>query len=367
MTYDSFDPKRREFLSTSMIAALGAVATDVGLLTPSTAAAQSTPESQAAVVQAVIGYPNEKGVQIERVTYPNRSAQTLIAANLFIPAGVDRSKKYAGIVVGHPFGGVKEQTAGVYALRLAEMGFVTISFDASHYGDSSGEPRYIEVPSTRVGDYSAGLDFLSTHPLVDENRIGVLGICGGGGYSVSAAQIDHRIRALATVSMYDMGRARRQGLGDTISYEQRMKTLDEIGKQLTREARGEPRRDIRALPTEPATANTPPIVREFLDYYDTPRGKHHNSTGWYSFTSLAPMMNFFPFVQIETVSPRPILMIVGERAESAYFSEDAYSKAAQPKELFIVPGATHVDLYDRPLYVGQAIEKLTKFYGQYLT
>ena len=366
MSHDSFDANRRKFLSTSMIAASGAVAAGVDLLTPRAAAAQSIAEKQPAVLQAVIGYPNEKGVQIERVTYPNQSAQTLIAANLFLPASVDRSKKYAGIVVGHPFGGVKEQTAGVYALRLAEMGSVTISFDASHYGDSSGEPRYIEVPSTRVEDYSAGVDFLSNHGLVDENRIGVLGICGGGGYSVGAAQIDHRIRALATVSMYDMGRARRQGLGDTMSYEPRMKRLDEIGKQRTIEARGEPRRDIRALPTEPASAKTPPIVREFLDYYDTPRGKHHNSTGWYSFTSLAPMMNFFPFVQIETISPRPMLMIVGERAESAYFSEDAYGKAAQPKELFVVPGATHVDLYDRPQYVGQAVEKLTKYYGRYL-
>jgi fermentation-respiration switch protein FrsA (DUF1100 family) len=367
MSHDSFDENRRKFLSTSMIAASGAVAAGLGLLTPRVAASETGIETPEAVLQAVIGYPNEKGVQIQRVTYPNRSAQTLIAANLFIPSGVDRSKKYAGIVVGHPFGGVKEQTAGVYALRLAEMGFVTVAFDASHYGDSSGEPRHIEVPSTRVEDYSAGVDFLSNHPLVDENRVGVLGICGGGGYSVSAAQIDHRIRAIATVSMYDMGRARRQGLGDTIPYEQRMKTLDEIGRQRTREARGEPRRDIRALPTEPPNANTPPIVREFLDYYDTPRGHHPNSTGWYSFTSLAPMMNFFPFVQIETISPRPILIIAGERAESAYFSQDAYSKAAQPKEIFIVPSATHVDLYDRPQCVGQAVERLTKFYGQYLT
>jgi hypothetical protein len=141
MSHDSLDENRRQFLSTSMIAASGAVTAGFDLLTPRAAAAQSVAEKQPAVLQAVIGYPNEKGTQIERVTYPNRSAQTLIAANLFIPASVDKSKKYAGIVVGHPFGGVKEQTAGVYALRLAEMGFVTISFDASHYGDSSGEPR----------------------------------------------------------------------------------------------------------------------------------------------------------------------------------------------------------------------------------
>jgi uncharacterized protein len=165
---------------------------------------------------------------------------------------------------------------------------------------------------------------------------------------------------------YDMGRARRQGLGDTITYEQRMKTLDEVGEQRTKEARGEPRRNIRALPTESANADMPAIVREFLDYYDTSRGSHPNSTAWYPFTSLAPMMNFFPFVQIETISPRPILMIVGERAESAYFSEDAYSKASEPKELFVVPGATHVDLYDRPQHMAKSIEKLATFFDQHL-
>lgn len=242
---------------------------------------------------------------------------------------------------------------------------MSLAFDASHYGESGGEPRNIEVPSTRVEDFSAAVDFLSNHALVDENRIGVLGICGGGGYSVSAAQIDHRIKAIATVSMYDMGRARRQGLGNTISYEQRMKTLDEVGKQRTREAGGEPRRDIRALP-ESVDTNTPEIVREFLDYYGTPRGHHPNSTSRYSFTSLAPMMNFFAFGQIETISPRPILMIVGERAVSAYFSEEAYSKAAEPKELFVVRGASHVDLYDRPEYIAQSLKKLDGFFRQYL-
>ena len=365
MAAEVISETRRKVLRSSMIAASAAVAAGAGLMTTDKAEAQSSPANSTAAILAVIGYPNEKGVQIERVTYSNRSAQTLIAANLFIPPGADKNKKYAGIVVGHPFGGVKEQTAGVYALRLAEMGFVTISFDASHYGDSSGQPRHIEVPSTRVEDYSAGVDFLSTHPLVDEYRVGVLGICGGGGYSVSAAQIDHRIRALATVSMYDMGRARRQGLGDAISYQQRMKTLDEIGRQRTKEARGEPRRDINALP-DTVSEHTPPIVREFLDYYRTPRGQHPNSTSGYSFTSLAPMMNFFPFLQIETISPRPILLIVGEKAESAYFSKDAYDKAVDPKELFVIPGATHVDLYDRPQYVGKAVEKLTNFYTQYL-
>ena len=307
--------------------------------------------------------PSDK-VTVEKITFKNRLLIDVVG-NLYIPKNINKSKKHMAIVVGHPFGGVKEQTSGLHAQKLAEMGYVTLAFDASHYGESGGMPRNIEVPSTRVEDFSAAVDFLSNHALVDKERIGVLGICGGGGYSISATQIDHRIKAVATISMYDMGRACRQGLGDTISYDTRMKTLDEIGKQRTKEARGEARRDIGAIPesvSEKDTENT----REFFDYYRTPRGQHPNSTSYYSYTSLAPMMNFFPFVQIETISPRPILMIVGERAVSAYFSEDAYSKAAEPKELFVVPGASHVDLYDRPEYMGQSLKKLNAFFSKNL-
>ncbi len=304
------------------------------------------------------------GVKIEKVSFPNRFLINVVG-NLYFPPNYDANKKYAAIVVGHPFGGVKEQTSGLHAQKMAELGYVTLAFDASHYGESGGYPRYIESPETRVEDFSAAVDFLSNHQNVDENRIGVIGICGGGGYSVSAAQIDHRIKALATISMYDMGRARRQGLGDGITYEQRMKTLHEIGEQRTREFRGEPRKDIAAIPTvlsENDTENT----REFFDYYRTPRGQHPNSTTSYSYTSLAPMMNFFPFVQIETISPRPLLFIIGERAVSAYFSEDAYNKAVEPKELFVVPGASHVDLYDRPEYMAVSLPKLDSFFKQYL-
>jgi len=309
-------------------------------------------------------FPASEKVTSEKVKFRNR-VMIDVAGDLYLPKDIDNSKKYAAIIVGHPFGGVKEQTSGLHAQKLAELGYIAIAFDASHYGESGGEPRYIEVPSTRVEDFSAAVDFLSNHPLVDENRIGVLGICGGGGYAISATQIDHRIKAIATISMYNMGRARRQGLGDTISYEQRMKTLDEIGKQRTKEFRGEVRRDIAAIPeklSETDTENT----REFFDYYRTPRGGHPNSTTSYSFTSLAPMMNFFPFAQIETISPRPILMIVGERAVSAYFSEDAYEKAAEPKELFVVPGASHVDLYDRPEYTSKSLAKLDAFFTENL-
>ena len=243
---------------------------------------------------------------------------------------------------------------------------MTLAFDASYYGESGGYPRRIESPEVRVEDFSAAVDFLTNHPAVDADKIGVIGICGGGCYSVSAAQIDHRIKALATISMYDMGRARRQGVGDSQTYEQRMAILDEIGRQRTAEYGGVARKDIRALP-EKVDENTPKFAIDFLDYYDNPeRGQHPNSTGYYSYTSLAPMMNFFPFAQIETISPRPVLFIVGENAVSAYFSEDAYAKAAEPKELFVVPGATHVDLYDQPEYLKITLPKLDTFFKQYL-
>lgn len=300
----------------------------------------------------------------EKVSFRNR-LNINVVGNLYIPNDLDASKQHAAIIVGHPFGGVKEQTSGLHAMKLAELGYITLAFDASHYGESGGEPRSIEVPSTRVEDFSAAVDFLSNHPLVDAKRIGVLGVCGSGGYAVSAAQIDHRIRALATVSMYEMGRARREGLGGTVTYDQRMKTLDQVGEQRTREFAGEPRRDIRALP-EKVDASTPEFAREYLDYYDTPRGHHPSSTAWYSFTSLGPMMNFFAFTQIETISPRPLLFIVGEKAMSKYFSDEAFQNAAEPKELFVVPGATHVDLYDRPEFMGQSVKKLDSFFKQHL-
>ena len=305
------------------------------------------------------------GVKKQKVTFHNRFLIDMVG-DLYFPANYSPAKKYAAIIVGHPFGGVKEQTSGLHARKLAEIGYVTLAFDASYYGESGGYPRRMESPEVRVGDFSAAVGFLTNHPAVEADKIGVIGICGGGCYSVSATQIDHRIKALATISMYDMGRARRQGIGDTQTYQQRMSILDEIGRQRTAEYGGAARKDIRALP-EKVDENTPKFAIDFLDYYDNPkRGQHPNSTGYYSYTSLAPMMNFFPFTQIETISPRPLLFIVGENAVSKYFSEDAYEKAAEPKELFVVPGATHVDLYDQPEYLKITLPKLDTFFKQYL-
>lgn len=306
----------------------------------------------------------ENGVTMQKVIFHNRISINVVG-NMYFPANYNQNKKYPAIVVGHTFTGVKEQTSGLHARKLAELGYITIAFDASFWGESGGFPRNIEVPEIRVEDFSAAVDFLSNYTSVDPNRIGALGICGGGGYVVSAAAIDHRIKATATVSMYDLGRARRSGLSDAISYEQRMKTLDLIGELRTKEYRGEPRTNTLGVPAK-ITENDTENTKEFYDYYRTPRAMHPNATTEYSLSSQAPMMNFFPFAQIETISRRPLLFIVGERAVSAYFSEDAYSKAAEPKELFVVPGASHVDLYDRPQYLSVSIPKLDSFFKQYL-
>lgn len=309
--------------------------------------------------------PNDN-VVVESIKFKNRIDIDL-AADLYLPKNLDKSKKYKGIVVGPPFGSVKEQTSGLYAQKLAEMGYIALAFDPSFRGESGGLPRQIDVPEIRVEDFSAAVDFLSNHPFVDKDRIGVLGICASGSYGISAAQIDLRIKAIATVSMFDIGRARREGLEGTISisYEKRMQTLKEIGEQRTKEFAGAARRDINSIPTK-LTGQESEISQEFYEYYRTSRGSHPRATNSYSFTSIAPLTNFFPFVQIETISPRPILFIVGERAPSAYFSTDAYNKASEPKEVYIVQGASHVDLYDRPEYIKDSLKKLDDFFNKNL-
>ena len=306
-------------------------------------------------------------VTVQKVSFPHGTHQ--VVGNLFLPPGFDETKKYAAFPVTHPFGGVKEQTSGLYARHLAEQGFITLAYDASHYGESGGEPRLYEVPGDRVEDIRCAVDYLSNQPQVDPDRIGALGICAGGGYTVNAAQTEYRIKAVATISAFDVGSARREGVPrGLITYEQRVPRLEEIGAQRSREARGEPLRMINFVPAsaDEITPDTPELYREGYDYYCTPRAQHPNAPGRYVFTSLGLQMAFFAFEQVETISPRPLLMIAGSEADTMYFSKEATDKAGEPKELVIIPGATHIDLYDRPQYVPQVVAKLTDFYGKYL-
>jgi fermentation-respiration switch protein FrsA (DUF1100 family) len=361
MADENVDQKRREFVGRSAMVITGVIAGGA------TTASADTPSARPAAVTepAVVGYPNAKGVTIERVTYPARNLGTRIVANLFRPVGFDSGRKYAAIVVTHPFGGVKEQTAGLYAIRLAEQGFLTLAYDASYQGESGGEPRLMEVPGQRLDDISCAVDFLVGHPAVDARRIGSLGICAGGGYALCSAATELRVKAVAAVSTFDLGAARREGMG-TISYEERMKRLRDAGEARSREARGEPARLVPVVPDDPSsfTERTPALYREGYEYYRTPRAQHPRSPNRYVFSSLPQQMAFFPFEQLDTISPRPLLVIAGSKADTLFWSRDAYEKAREPKELHVVAGATHIDLYDRPQFVTPAVGKLADFFGR---
>ncbi|NNU66098.1 MULTISPECIES: alpha/beta hydrolase [unclassified Rhizobium] len=365
MDNEFIDEKRRQFLGTSALVLSGAA------VAGSVLAGNAAASGQSAKVKgpAVVNYPNDKGVTIERVTYPARNMGTNIVANLFKPANFDSSRKYAAVVVTHPFGAVKEQSSGLYAQRLAEAGFIGLAYDASYQGESGGEPRLMEVPAQRVDDISCAIDFLVQHPQVDPARIGSLGICIGGSYALNHAQHEHRVRAVAAVSTFDIGQGRREGLSNSISYEERVKRLKDAGEQRSREARGEPVRLVPVVANSPDdfTPATPVMYREGYEYYRTARGQHPNSVNRYIFSSLPQQMAFYPFEMIETISPRPLLVIAGSKAETKFWSDQVYEKAREPKELFVVDGATHVDLYDKPQFVGPAIAKLSDFFGQHLT
>ena len=302
----------------------------------------------------------------EKVTYPNRYGIT-VAADMYLPKTIDKSKKYAAILVGTPYGGVKEQGAGIYAQTMAERGFVAMAFDESFNGESGGTPRHVSSPDIFVEDFSAGVDFLGTRPFVDRNRIGVIGICGSGGFSITAAQVDHRIKAVATASMYDMSRVIRYGWKDGMSDEQRSKTLDQLGEQRWKDFEdGSPLLPV-GFPSEPADSipeGLDPISSEFWEYYAMERGHHPRSHGPFTQTSNMAFMTFPLLNYIDTVSPRPILFIMGENAHSRYFTEDAYKMAAEPKELVIVPGARHIDLYDRTDMI--PFDKLESFFKENL-
>jgi len=311
-------------------------------------------------------FPKSDKVIHEKVSYPNRYGIT-VAADMYLPKNINKSKKYEGLIVGTPYGGVKEQGAGIYAQTMAERGFVAIAFDESFNGESSGEPRHISSPDIFVEDFSAGVDFLGTRPFIDRNKIGVIGICGSGGFALTAAQVDHRIKAVATASMYNMSRVIRNGWKDAMTAEQRNKTLDQLGEQRWKDFENGSPLLPQGFPSEPADSipeGLDPISSEFWEYYAMARGHHPRSHGPFTQTSNMVFMNFPLMNYIDTISPRPILFIMGEKAHSRYFTEDAYKMAAEPKELYIVPGARHIDLYDRTDMI--PFDKLESFFSENL-
>ncbi|MDY7580778.1 MULTISPECIES: alpha/beta hydrolase [Pseudomonas] len=295
-------------------------------------------------------YTSDK-VTVQKVNFKNQY-QMNVSGNLFIPKNLDANTKSAAIVVGHPMGAVKEQSANLYATKLAEKGFVTLSLDLSFWGESEGLPRNAVSPDIYAEDFSAAVDFLGTRPFIDKERIGALGICGSGSFVISAAKIDPRMKAIATVSMYDMGAANRNGLKHGQTLEQRKETIAQAAQQRYVEFTGGETLYTSGT-VHQLDENTHPIQREFYDFYRTPRGEYtpasssKDLTTHPTLTSNIKFMNFYPFNDIETISPRPILFIAGADAHSREFSEEAYKLAGQPKEFVIIPGAGHVDLYDR--------------------
>ncbi|OJW84200.1 MAG: hypothetical protein BGO66_13475, partial [Alicycliphilus sp. 69-12] len=284
------------------------------------------------------------------------------------PKALDRGAGHAAIVVGHPMGAVKEQSANLYATKMAEQGFVALSIDLPCWGESEG-PRNRVLPDMYAEAFSAAVDFLGMQSLVDRGRIGAIGICGSGSFAISAAKIDPRMRAIATVSMYDMGAANRHALKRSLTLAQRKALIEEAAAQRWAEAAGGPLRYTGGTVHE-LTAESGPVEREFYAFYRTPRGEFTpagatpQTTTHPTLSSNTKFMNFYPFNDIETISPRPLLFIAGEQAHSREFSEDAYRRAAEPKELHVVPGAGHVDLYDRLNLIPW--DRLTAFFRQHL-
>jgi uncharacterized protein len=353
------DASRRDFLkqTSAGVAALGMMSIiDIPFV-----------KAQDMSSQAANFYTSDR-VTSRKVTFKSQY-QMNIAGNLLTPSNLNPNAQTPAIIIGHPMGAVKEQSANLYATKMAEMGFVAMSIDLPFWGESDGQVRNMVSPDHYAEAFSAGVDFLGTRTFVDRERIGAIGICGSGSFVISAAKIDPRMKAIATVSMYDMGAANRNALQHSQTVEQRKQIIAAAAQQRYAEFTGG-KTEYTGGTVHELTADTPAVQREFYDFYRTPRGEYTpagNSprlTTHPTLTSNIKFMNFYPFNDIETISPRPMLFITGDQAHSREFSEDAYRLAAEPKELFWVPGAGHVDLYDRVNLI--PFDKLGSFFNQHL-
>jgi len=305
-------------------------------------------------------------VNIHPVTYSLDGIE--ISANFYTPAHFDASRKYPTVVVAHPNGGVKEQVAGLYAQRLAEQGYIAITADAAYQGASGGQPRSVDKPSHRIEDIHGMADYMSRFPWVDKARMGLLGICGGGGYSLAAAQTDKRFKAVATISMFNSGRVRRNGYVDSQlqTIQQRLQQATDARAQEA--AGGEVMYSGDANLSDEQIAKLPfDLYRQGYAYYWKTHA-HPNSTFRYTTSSLLDLMRFDATDQMELIN-QPLLMIAGSKADSLYMTEDAFAKATgtTDKELVLLDGATHIDTYWVPRHVDAAVAKLTTFYARTLT
>ncbi|CAM5391115.1 Fermentation/respiration switch protein OS=Afipia felis OX=1035 GN=BN961_04035 PE=4 SV=1 [Afipia felis] len=309
-------------------------------------------------------FPKSDKVDHQKVTFKNRYGITLVG-DLYLPK--DRTNgKLAALAVGGPFGAVKEQSSGLYAQTMAERGFVMLAFDPSYTGESGGEPRNVASPDINTEDFSAAVDCLGLQPFVDRERIGIIGICGWGGMALNAVAADKRVKAVVASTMYDMTRVMSKGYNDSVTLEQRTKTLEQLSRQRWADAeKGTPAYQPLYNDLHGGEAQ---FLVEYHDYYRTPRGYHPravNSGNAWTVTTPLSFMNMPILTYIKEISPRPVLFVHGEKAHSRYFSETAYAAAAEPKELMIIPGAVHTDLYDKVDVI--PFDKLTSFFNQHLS
>ena len=307
-------------------------------------------------------FPKSAKVDHKKVSFKNRYGIAL-ASDLYQPKGA--SGKLPAIAIAGAFGAVKEQSSGLYAQTMAERGFVTLAFDPSYTGESGGEPRNVASPDINTEDFSAAVDFLGLQSSVDRERIGVIGICGWGGMALSAVAVDKRVKAVAVSTMYDMTRVMSKGYNDSMTREQRTQALEQMSRQRWQDAaKGAP---AYQPPYNELKGGEAQFLVDYHDYYRTPRGYHARAVNsGNSWTQTTPMsfMNMPILTYIAEISPRPVLLIHGEKAHSRSFSETAYAAAAQPKELMIIPGASHIDLYDRVDVI--PFDKMTSFFKQHL-
>lgn len=319
-----------------------------------------TPQTEAYVVTPV---DTTSGITVRKVAFL-RSNNIVLVGNLFLPADFNSARRYPAILSIHPAGSVKEQSAGLYAYRLAERGFVTLAFDAAYAGESGGTPHWQEAPYERVEDIRYAVDYLVTLPFVDEHRIGALGLCAGGGYVMATAPTERRIRAVAGVSAADIGAANRESWLRGRSIEDQIKLLEDVCRQRTREARGAELMKVYMCP-EP-TAETAPSFREGYEYYRTARAWHPRADNFYLRRSQATKMAFSAIENIRLLT-QPVLLIAGSEADSGWQTERFFNALpGKDKEVLTIEGASHIDLYDKPRFVTPAVEKLAAFFTRTL-
>lgn len=350
---DAVNRRRLMQISSAGLTAMAAAS----LLGPTAATTQTAPDAWDKT------FPKSARVDHQKISFRNRYGITL-AGDMYLPK--DRAdQRLAAVAVSGPFGAVKEQSSGLHAQAMAERGFVTLAFDPSYTGESGGEPRNVASPDINTEDFSAAVDYLGLHPSVDRERIGIIGICGWGGMALNAAAVDKRVKAVVASTMYDMTRVMSKGYNDSVTAKERAQTLEMLSRQ--RWADAENKTPAYQPPYNRLKGGEAKFLVGYHDYYMTPRGYHaravNSGNAWTQTTPLA-FMNMPLLTYIDEIAPRPVLLIHGEKAHSRYFSETAYAAAKEPKELLILPGASHVDLYDRMDLI--PFDKLQSFFTQHL-